>query len=72
MAEVDLPTLKELMGHKDIKMTLRYTHLSNRHKQNAVNALESFGEKVPSISTTGDAVQSPTSSQVVDFPTLPR
>ncbi len=72
MAGVDLPTVKELMGHKDIKMTLRYTHLSNRHKQNAVNALESFGEKVPSISTTADAVQSPTSSQVVDFPTLPR
>ena len=72
MAGVDLPTVKELMGHKDIKMTLRYTHLSNRHKQNAVNALESFGEKVPSIFPTGDATQAPASSQVIDLTALPR
>ena len=32
MAGVDLPTVKELMGHKDITMTLRYTHLSTDHK----------------------------------------
>lgn len=62
MARVDSSTVKELMGHEDIKMALRYTHLSNRHKQNAVNALESFDEKGPSIFTTGDAIQSPTSS----------
>ena len=39
MAGVDLPTVKELMGHKDIKMTLRYAHLSDDHKQKAVNLL---------------------------------
>jgi hypothetical protein len=72
MAGVDLPTVKELMGHKDIKMTLRYSHPSNRHKQNAVDALESFGEKVPSIFTTGDATQAPASSQAIDFSTSPR
>jgi len=33
MAGVDLPTVKELMGHKNISMTLRYTHLSSDHKQ---------------------------------------
>src|SRR5262249_57562126 len=47
MAGVDLPTVKELLGHKDITMTLRYTHLSTDHKQRAVNALEQFGSKVP-------------------------
>jgi integrase len=72
MAGVDLPTVKELMGHKNINMTLRYTHPSSRHKQNAVNALEAFGEKVPSISTTGDATQPPASSQVVDLSIWPR
>ena len=53
MAGVDLPTVKELLGHKSIAMTLRYTHLSTDHKQRAVSALEQFGEKVPAIFTTG-------------------
>jgi hypothetical protein len=33
------------MGHKDISMPLRYTHLSSDHKKRAVHALEQFGEK---------------------------
>lgn len=45
MAGVDLPTVQDRMGHKDISMTLRYTHLSSDHKQCAVRALEQFGEK---------------------------
>src|SRR5262245_61897949 len=52
MAGVDLPTVKELLGHKNIAMTLRYTHLSTDHKQRAVSALEQFGRKVPAIFTT--------------------
>lgn len=39
MAGVDLNTVRELMGHKDIKMTLRYAHLAPSHKQQAVEAL---------------------------------
>ncbi len=35
----DLRTVQELMGHKDIKMTLRYSHLSPAHKMNAVQSL---------------------------------
>jgi integrase len=45
MSGVDLPTVQALMGHKDISMTLRYTHLSSDHKQRAVRALEQFSEK---------------------------
>jgi integrase len=48
MAGVDLPTVKELLGHKDISMTMRYAHLSSDHKQAAVKKLG----KVPSIFTT--------------------
>jgi integrase len=55
MAGVDLPTVKELMGHKDITMTLRYTHLSSDHKQRAVRALERVGAQVPAIVTTARA-----------------
>jgi integrase len=43
MAGVDLPTVKELMGHKHINMTLRYTHLASHHKKDAVSKLENYG-----------------------------
>ncbi len=38
-AGVDLRTVQELMRHKTIKMTLRYTHLSPTHTLEAVNKL---------------------------------
>ena len=44
MNGVDLMTIKELLGHKDIKMTMRYAHLSPNHKRLAVQKLESVYE----------------------------
>ncbi|MCP4476196.1 MAG: tyrosine-type recombinase/integrase [Gammaproteobacteria bacterium] len=39
MAGIDLNTVRELLGHADIKMTLRYAHLAPHHKANAVEKL---------------------------------
>jgi integrase len=44
MNGVDIATVKELMGHKTIAMTMRYAHLSKEHKQSAVDLLR-LGEK---------------------------
>lgn len=40
MAGVDLVTVKELLGHKSLDMTMRYSHLSPDHKRKAVSVLD--------------------------------
>ena len=42
MRGCDLRTVQQLMGHKDIKMTMRYSHLSKAHLQEAVSKLDSL------------------------------
>jgi integrase len=39
MAGVDLNTVRELLGHADIQITLRYAHLAPEHKARAVEKL---------------------------------
>ncbi len=39
MAGVDISTVQELMGHKDINMTKRYSHPTPQHKKEAVERL---------------------------------
>ena len=41
MAGVDITTVKELLGHKTLTMTLRYSHLAPSHKVKAVDILDS-------------------------------
>ena len=41
MAGVDLNTIRELLGHKTMRMVMRYSHLTDRHKARAVALLDS-------------------------------
>lgn len=52
MAGADLTTVSRLLGHKDIKMTLRYAHLAPSHMANAVSMLDTvLSEKTKCIKT---------------------
>jgi hypothetical protein len=52
MMVVDLRTVKELMGHKTIQMTLKYAHLSPGHRMDAVQRLCSGSGKTESEKRT--------------------
>ena len=39
MAGIDITSVKELLGHKSLTMTMRYSHLSPGHKRKAVHVL---------------------------------
>jgi integrase len=40
MSGANLRTVQTLLGHRDMRMTMRYTHLSPEHPQGAVKALD--------------------------------
>ena len=49
MGGVDITTVSRLLGHKSLKMTLRYAHLSPSHIVNAVNVLDRVISGTPTI-----------------------
>jgi len=61
MKGVDLTTVKELLGHKSIIMTMRYAHLAPEHKTKAVKVLDEVLK-----SSTNEQLSSQFSSQFTD------
>jgi hypothetical protein len=60
MAGVDLRTVQELVGHKTISMTVRYSHLAPKHTLAAVELLtgSTSGALTDTKSSTKAAEQS--------------
>jgi len=81
MAGVDLVSVKEILGHRDIQTTLRYAHLAPGHLRDAVNRgslsgtvtktvtaeVEARGEKVEPIEimVRPEGLEPPTPRSVV-------
>jgi integrase len=62
MNGTDLKTVQELLGHRNIKTTLRYSHLSQAHKKKAVDRL--FNKKRGAVSKQPPELQAPRASGV--------
>ena len=71
MAGVDLVTVKELLGHKTINMTNRYTHLAQEHKAQAVAKLEDR-YKAAAESETQSATVSPEMKEAINAVLTPK
>jgi integrase len=69
MADVPLPTVKEVLGHRDIQTTLRYAHLAPSHIQAAMEKGSLANLGLGTGSTTGSDVTSSEEkkTQVVDL-----
>jgi len=52
MNGVSLKAVQELLGHADMKMTMRYAHLSQAHLREAVGVLDSIGRNGHKIVTS--------------------
>ena len=48
---IDLPTIRRISGHKTLPMVLRYAHVSGRHIDNAMAALD---RAVPELNAGGE------------------
>jgi integrase len=51
MGGFNLRAIQQLLGHKDLRMTARYAHLSADHLQQAVNSLDAvLGSSIGTLS----------------------
>jgi site-specific recombinase XerD len=65
MAGVDIRTVQELLGHKTIAMTVRYSHLAPKHTLAAVERLDAPTETPTDTTTDTGVFDQPTAQTVV-------
>ena len=65
MAAVDIRTVQELLGHKTIAMTVRYSHLAPKHTLAAVERLDAPTGTLTDTTTDTGALQRPTMQTLV-------
>ena len=65
MAGVDIRTVQELLGHKTIAMTVRYSHLAPEHNLAAVERLDGPTEQPTDATTDTVAMAQPDASAVI-------
>jgi integrase len=59
MKGADIMTVKELLGHKSLSMTLRYAHLAPSHKRKAIELLDFKDENQTYCTITAQSVAPP-------------
>ena len=61
MNGVGLKAVQELLGHADMKMTMRYAHLSQEHLRDSVNLLNDLpsGKEMVNIALKGKKADNP-------------
>jgi site-specific recombinase XerC len=66
MAGVDIRTVQELMGHKTISMTVRYSHLAPKHTLAAVERLDApTAEQTDTTTDTKGVTQEPAQQAIL-------
>ena len=65
MAGVDIRTVQELLGHKTIAMTVRYSHLAPKHTLAAVERLDAPQDSPTDTTTDTGASAQPTAQTVM-------
>lgn len=68
MAGVDIRTVAELMGHRDLKMTMRYSHLAPEHKAAAVAKIATSPTDTRTSTSPAMMPSRPRHSNVIQFP----
>jgi hypothetical protein len=65
MAGVDLMTVKELLGHASLTMTMRYSHLAPDHRMRAIKTLDTTYQTDTKTDTIQDSMIDP-SPQIIE------
>ena len=68
MAGVDLRTVQELLGHKTLAMTLRYSHLSPAHQLDAVQRLNPKTATCTATKESAEKQPAAVGAEVLDLP----